>query len=150
MSDNIFEFEDQEELEEIIEDVYEDVYDDMETVEERLDELAETVEDLIERKQYADLRDLLVPLEAADIAAEKFAAVTAGVPAVFGSVKVIHGVPVECIAVAQHGTVAGWVMRDPERIDIDEKLYPAGQVFDGGLRFAVNFAGSIGNVLPGR
>jgi len=68
MSDNIFEFEDQEELEEIIEDVYEDVYDDMETVEERLDELAETVEDLIERKQYADLRDLLSPLEAADIA----------------------------------------------------------------------------------
>ena len=57
-----------EDLEELIEDVYEDVYDDMENVEERLDELLETVEDLLERKQYADLRDLLSPLEAADIA----------------------------------------------------------------------------------
>jgi len=68
MSENMFEFEDMEELEEIIEDVYEDVYDDMEAVEERLDELVETVEDLLERKLYADLRDLLSPLEAADIA----------------------------------------------------------------------------------
>ena len=57
------------ELEEMIEDVYEDVYDDMETVEERLDELLDTVEELLERKQYAQLRDLLLPLEAADIAA---------------------------------------------------------------------------------
>ena len=56
------------ELEEMIEDVYEDVYEDMETVEERLDDLLETVEDLIPRKQYADLRDLLSPLEAPDIA----------------------------------------------------------------------------------
>jgi len=58
----------EEEIDELIEDVYEDVYDDMEAVEERLDELLETVEDLTERKQYADLRDLLMPLEAADIA----------------------------------------------------------------------------------
>ncbi len=87
-------------------------------------------------------------LEAANIAAEKFAAVTAGVPAVFGCVKVIHGVPVECIAVAQNGSVAGWVIRDAQRTDIDEKLYPAGQVFDGGLRFAVNFAGTMPAVMP--
>ena len=59
----------EEEIDELIEDVYEDLYDDMETVEERLDELLETVEDLTERKQFADLRDLLMPLEAADIAA---------------------------------------------------------------------------------
>jgi magnesium transporter len=50
------------------EDVYDEIYDDMETVEERLDELLETVEEMLEQKQYADLRDLLVPLEAADIA----------------------------------------------------------------------------------
>ena len=56
------------ELEEMIEDVYEDVYEDMENVEERLDDLLETVEDLLPRKQYADLRDLLSPLEAPDIA----------------------------------------------------------------------------------
>ncbi|MBQ6685011.1 MAG: magnesium transporter, partial [Firmicutes bacterium] len=41
----------------------------MEAVEERLDELLETIEDLTERKQFSDLRDLLMPLEAADIAA---------------------------------------------------------------------------------
>ena len=64
MAENMTELE----LEEMIEDVYEDVYDDMEAVEERLDELLETVEDLLERKQYADLRDLLQPLEPADIA----------------------------------------------------------------------------------
>ena len=58
----------EEEIDELIEDVYEDVYDDMEAVEERLDELLETVEDLTEQKLYADLRDLLMPLEAADIA----------------------------------------------------------------------------------
>ena len=56
-----------EELEEIIEDV-EELYDDMESVEERLDELLDPVEDLIRQKQYADLRDLLLPLEAPDIA----------------------------------------------------------------------------------
>ena len=56
-------------IEEVIEDVYEDVYDDMEAVEDRLDELSETVEELLNRKQYAALRDLLMPLEAADIAA---------------------------------------------------------------------------------
>ena len=50
------------------EDVYDEIYDDMEAVEERLDELLETVEELLNQKQYADLRDLLVPLEAADIA----------------------------------------------------------------------------------
>jgi len=59
----------EEEIDELIEDVYEDVYDDMEAVEERLDELLETIEDLTERKQFSDLRDLLMPLEAADIAA---------------------------------------------------------------------------------
>ncbi len=64
MAENMTELE----LEEMIEDVYEDVYEDMETVEERLDDLLETVEDLIPRKQYADLRDLLSPLEAPDIA----------------------------------------------------------------------------------
>ena len=56
------------EIEEMIEDVYDDVYDDMENVEKRLDELLETIEDLLHRKQYADLRDLLSPLEAPDIA----------------------------------------------------------------------------------
>ena len=55
------------ELEEMIEDVYEDVYEDMENVEERLDDILETVEELLSRKQYADLRDLLSPLEAPDI-----------------------------------------------------------------------------------
>jgi len=55
-------------IEEVIEDVYEDVYEDMENVEEALDELLETVEELLARKLYADLRDLLLPLEAADIA----------------------------------------------------------------------------------
>ena len=50
------------------EDVYDEIYDDMETVEERLDELLDPVEELLENKQYAELRDLLVPLEAADIA----------------------------------------------------------------------------------
>jgi len=55
-------------IEEVIEDVYEDVYEDMENVEEALDELLDTVKALLERKQYADLRDLLLPLEAADIA----------------------------------------------------------------------------------
>ena len=65
MDENKFE----EMIEEVIEDVYEDVYDDMEAVEERLDELSETVEELLNRKQYAALRDLLMPLEAADIAA---------------------------------------------------------------------------------
>ena len=64
MAENMTELE----LEEMIEDVYDDVYEDMETVEERLDDLLETVEDLIPRKQYADLRDLLSPLEAPDIA----------------------------------------------------------------------------------
>ena len=67
MADKIVELT-EEEIDELIEDVYEDVYDDMESVEDRLDELLETVEDLTERKQYADLRDLLMPLEAADIA----------------------------------------------------------------------------------
>ena len=57
----------EEELEEIIEDV-EELYDDMETVEERLDELVDPVEDLLRQKQYSDLRDLLLPLEAQDIA----------------------------------------------------------------------------------
>ena len=61
MAENMFD--------DVIEDVYEDVYDDMENVEERLDKLLETIEDLLQRKQYADLRDLLLPLEAADIAA---------------------------------------------------------------------------------
>ena len=56
------------EIEEMIEDVYDDVYDDMENVEKRLDELLETIEDLLQQKQYADLRDLLSPLEAPDIA----------------------------------------------------------------------------------
>ena len=65
MDENKFE----EMIEEVIEDVYEDVYDDMEAVEERLDELSGTVEELLTRKQYAALRDLLIPLEAADIAA---------------------------------------------------------------------------------
>ncbi|MBE6964203.1 MAG: magnesium transporter [Ruminococcaceae bacterium] len=37
-------------------------------MEEALDELLDTVKALLERKQYADLRDLLLPLEAADIA----------------------------------------------------------------------------------
>ena len=55
-------------IEEVIEDVYEEVYDDMENVEEQLDKLIDTVKELLERKQYADLRDLLVPLEAADTA----------------------------------------------------------------------------------
>jgi len=64
MSENLTELE----IEEMIEDVREDVYDDMETVEERLDELLDPVEDLIRQKQYADLRDLLLPLEAQDIA----------------------------------------------------------------------------------
>ena len=54
--------------EDVYEDVYDEIYDDMENVEERLDELVETVEEMLEQKQYADLRDLLVPLEAADIA----------------------------------------------------------------------------------
>jgi len=57
-----------ERIEEVIEDVYEDVYEDMENVEEALDELLDTVQTLLERRQYADLRDLLIPLEAADIA----------------------------------------------------------------------------------
>ncbi|MBQ7777862.1 MAG: magnesium transporter [Oscillibacter sp.] len=39
----------------------------MENVEERLDDILETVEELLSRKQYADLRDLLSPLEAPDI-----------------------------------------------------------------------------------
>ena len=50
------------------EDVYDEIYDDMEAVEERLDELLDTVVEMLEQKRYADLRDLLVPLEAADIA----------------------------------------------------------------------------------
>ncbi|MBE6996166.1 MAG: magnesium transporter [Ruminococcaceae bacterium] len=37
-------------------------------MEEALDELLDTVQTLLERRQYADLRDLLIPLEAADIA----------------------------------------------------------------------------------
>ena len=64
MDENKFE----EMIEDVIDDVYEDVYEDMENVEEALDELLETVEELLERKQYSDLRDLLVQLEAADIA----------------------------------------------------------------------------------
>ena len=59
---------DDDEDEDGYEDVYDEIYDDMETVEERLDELLEPVEELLENKQYAELRDLLVPLEAADIA----------------------------------------------------------------------------------
>ena len=54
-------------LEEIIEDI-EEMYDDMENVEEHLDELLETVEDLIQRKLYAELRNLLLELEPQDIA----------------------------------------------------------------------------------
>jgi len=54
-------------IEEIIEDI-EEMYDDMENIEERLDELFETVKDLIHRKRYADLRDLLLELEPQDIA----------------------------------------------------------------------------------
>jgi len=69
MSENKINDMTEDEIDELIEDVYEDVYDDMEAVEERLDELLETIEDLTERKQFSDLRDLLMPLEAADIAA---------------------------------------------------------------------------------
>ena len=36
--------------------------------EEQQDELLEKIEDLISRKRYAELRDLLLPLEAQDIA----------------------------------------------------------------------------------
>ena len=36
--------------------------------EEQRDELLEKIEDLISRKRYAELRDLLLPLEAQDIA----------------------------------------------------------------------------------
>ena len=35
---------------------------------EQRDELLEKIEDLISRKRYAELRDLLLPLEAPDIA----------------------------------------------------------------------------------
>ena len=59
---------DEDEDDDVFEDVYDEIYDDMETVEERLDELLDPVEELLEKKQYAELRDLLVPLEAADIA----------------------------------------------------------------------------------
>ena len=38
-------------------------------LEEDRDALVEKIEDLLSRKQYAPLRDLLLPLEAADIAA---------------------------------------------------------------------------------
>ena len=54
-------------IEEIIEDI-EEMYEDMENIEEHLDELFETVEDLLQRKRYADLRDLLLELEPQDIA----------------------------------------------------------------------------------
>ena len=36
--------------------------------ENKWEELVERVEDLVSRKRYAELRDLLLPLEAADIA----------------------------------------------------------------------------------
>ena len=36
--------------------------------ENKWEELAEQVEELVSRKRYAELRDLLLPLEAADIA----------------------------------------------------------------------------------
>ena len=38
-------------------------------LEEQREELLKEIEDYLERKQYAELRDLLLPLEAADIAA---------------------------------------------------------------------------------
>ena len=37
-------------------------------MEEEREELLQKIEDLISRKRYADLRDLLLPLEAPDIA----------------------------------------------------------------------------------
>ena len=58
-------------IDEIIEEMYEDIeelYEDMENVEEHLDELFDKVEDLIRRKRYPDLRDLLLELEPQDIA----------------------------------------------------------------------------------
>jgi len=61
----------EEKIEDILEDIIEDIeemYDDMENVEEHLDELFETVEDLIRRKCYAELRNLLLELEPQDIA----------------------------------------------------------------------------------
>ena len=53
---------------EMIDEIIEEMYEDMENVEERLDELLEKVEDLIRRKRYPELRDLLLELEPQDIA----------------------------------------------------------------------------------
>ena len=38
---------------------------------EQRDELLKKIEDLISRKRYAELRDLLLPLEAQDIAGDR-------------------------------------------------------------------------------
>ncbi|MBE6358800.1 MAG: NAD(+) synthase [Lentisphaerae bacterium] len=81
-------------------------------------------------------------LEEAQSAAEKFAAVTGAVPAVFGAVRVIGGVFAGGIAVAQHGKITGFVVRD-HALTVEPGVYPAGTVFDAGVRFAVNFAGDL-------
>ena len=92
-------------------------------------------------------------LESAWQAVEKFAAATGTVPAVFGAVKVINGTPAECAVVAQNGKIAG-VVANVESTDVsaispeEEKLFAAGQIFDGNLRFSVNFAGNMPGACP--
>ena len=89
-------------------------------------------------------------LAAADHAAEKLAAVTGEVPAVFGMPKLVDGKVLECAAIAQNGRISAFtVRRTPDipgfsgEVPQAENFYPAGTVFDGNLRFAINFYGDV-------
>ena len=89
-------------------------------------------------------------LNAAESAAGSFAAATGSVPAVFGMPKLVGGKVLECAAIAQNGKIIAYIVRSNPDIPgfsgivpQGENFHPAGTVFDGGLRFAINFDGDI-------
>ena len=90
-------------------------------------------------------------LDSAKAEAEKFAAATGNVPAVFGLPLLTGGKLLECAAVAQNGRIAGLVVRKTPELPFftgivpeNSGFYPAGKVFDdGNLAFSVNFTGDM-------
>lgn len=82
--------------------------------------------------------------------AEKFAALTGNVPAVFGLPVLHKNQLTECAAVAQNGKIAALVVRQNSDLPgfngelPDDLLFvPAGSVFDAGITFSVEFAGDM-------
>lgn len=89
-------------------------------------------------------------LDAAKNAAEKFAASTGNVPAVFGVPELVNGKLTECAAIARNGKIIAHVLRrTPDLPDfsgnllLPENYFFSGQVFDAQLRFSVEFDGDI-------